>query len=430
MNDTAISVENISKYYRLGLIGGRTLQDDLARKWAQIRGKPDPLLKIGQEDHGNVEGEYLWALRDINLEVKQGEILGIIGKNGSGKTTLLKILGKITAPTDGRVKLNGRLGCLIAVGTGFHPELTGRENIYLNGAILGMKKYEVKRKFDEIVDFSGVEKFIDTPIKRYSSGMNVRLGFSVAAYLDPEILLVDEVLAVGDAEFQKRCLGKMGEVAKEGRTVLFVSHNMASIKQLCSKVILLVNGEVKKNGDPFEIVNHYLSLSSNNFKESPIVDLKDYKNRHGTGEVTLKWAMLQGTDNEANQIFSIGENLKLVFELEANGRDSNFTILIQIRSSDGTPICKIFDHYCGFKAQKITPNSSTISVCFEDIRFYPDQYFVSITLRSYQGEYYDLAKDCLCFEIIDGGIMTYIKLNKIDGRIFLTPEWEYVNKKP
>jgi len=429
MNDTAISVENISKYYRLGLIGGRTLQDDLARKWAQIRGKPDPLLKIGQKDHGNLEGEFIWALRDINLEVKQGEILGIIGKNGSGKTTLLKILGKITAPTDGRVKLNGRLGCLIAVGTGFHPELTGRENIYLNGAILGMKKYEVKRKFDEIVDFSGVEKFIDTPIKRYSSGMNVRLGFSVAAYLDPEILLVDEVLAVGDAEFQKRCLGKMGEVAKEGRTVLFVSHNMASIKQLCSKVILLVNGEVKKSGDPFEIVNHYLSLSSDNFKESPIVDLKDYKNRQGTGEVTLKWAMLQGTDNEANQTFSIGENLKLVFELEANGRDSNFTILIQIRSSDGTHICKIFDHYCGFKAQKITPNSSTISVCFEDIRFYPDRYFITIRLRDYQQGLYDLAEDCLSFEIVDGGELTSMTLNKKDGLIYMTPHWKYVNQK-
>ena len=428
MSDTVISVENISKYYRLGLIGRGTLQDDLARRWAKLRGKPDPLLRIG-EDHGNIKGEYIWSLRDINLEVKQGEILGIIGKNGAGKTTLLKILGKITAPTSGRAILIGRLGCLIAVGTGFHPELTGRDNIYLNGAILGMKKHEVDSKFDEIVDFSGVEKFIDTPIKRYSSGMNVRLGFAVAAYLDPEILLIDEVLAVGDVEFQRKCLGKMNEVAKGGRTVLFVSHNMASIKQLCTRAILLKNGKLNMDGDTYDVVDHYLSDSNVDNAATPIVNLKDFKNRKGTGEVIFKWAMLQDSNNKASRTFSMGEDIKLVFELEANGRDSNFTILIQIRSSDGTPICKIFDHYCGFKAQKITPNSSTISVCFEDIRFYPDRYFVTIRLRDYQKGLYDLAEDCLSFEVVDGGELTSMQLSRKDGLIYLTPHWKYINHK-
>jgi len=234
-----------------------TLQDDIARKWAKLCGKPDPLIKFGQEDYGNVDGEFIWALRNINFEVKQGEILGLIGKNGSGKTTLLKILGKITAPTGGRAMLKGRLGCLIAVGTGFHSELTGRENIYLNGAILGMKKHEIDRKLDEIVDFSGVEKFIDTPVKRYSSGMNVRLGFAVAAHLEPEILLVDEVLAVGDYKFREKCLGKMEEITNEGRTVIFVSHNMKAISTICPRTILIDNGQIAADGNTSEVIMQY-----------------------------------------------------------------------------------------------------------------------------------------------------------------------------
>ncbi|MGA9347278.1 MAG: ABC transporter ATP-binding protein [Anaerolineae bacterium] len=245
MSDIAIRVENVSKYYRLGLIGGGTLHDDFERWWAKVRGKPDPLLKIGQEDHGHRQGEYIWALRDVSFEVQQGEVLGIIGRNGAGKSTLLKILSRVTAPTSGQVKIKGRVASLLEVGTGFHPELTGRENIYLNGAILGMKKAEIERKFDEIVAFAEIEKFIDTPVKRYSSGMYVRLAFAVAAHLEPEILLVDEVLAVGDAAFQKKCLGKMEEVGRQGRTVLFVSHNMSAITRLCPQSIWLENGRIK-----------------------------------------------------------------------------------------------------------------------------------------------------------------------------------------
>ena len=237
-----IKVENLSKQYRLGQIGTSTLTEDLNRWWAKVRGKPNPYLKIGQTDHGNRQGESILALNDVSFEVQQGEVLGIIGRNGAGKSTLLKIISRITAPTSGLVKIKGRIGSLLEVGTGFHPELTGRENIYLNGAILGMSRREIDRKLDEIVDFSGVETYIDTPVKRYSSGMNVRLGFAVAAHLDPVILVVDEVLAVGDAEFQKKCLGKMGEVAGEGRTVLFMSHNMDAVEKLCPRVMLIQEG--------------------------------------------------------------------------------------------------------------------------------------------------------------------------------------------
>ena len=255
---TVISVENLSKTYRLGQIGTGTFTHDLAVWWAKVRGRPNPLLKIGQADHGNRDGEELWALKDVSFEVKQGEVLGIIGRNGAGKSTLLKILSRVTAPTSGKIKVRGRVASLLEVGTGFHPELTGRENVYLNGAILGMTKQEVARKFDEIVDFAGVEKFIDTPVKRYSSGMYVRLAFAVAAHLDPEILVVDEVLAVGDAEFQKKCLGKMGEVAQGGRTVLFVSHNMAAVRSLCRTGVLFSSGKIQDIGSIDQIIASYI----------------------------------------------------------------------------------------------------------------------------------------------------------------------------
>ncbi|MCC7280586.1 MAG: ABC transporter ATP-binding protein [Chromatiaceae bacterium] len=257
-----IQVEHLSKYYRLGLIGGGTLREDLNRWWAKARGRPDPLLKIGDTDHGNRVGGELWALRDVSFEVREGEILGIIGRNGAGKSTLLKILSRITAPTTGLIKIKGRVGSLLEVGTGFHPELTGRENIYLNGAILGMKKAEIDRKIDEIIDFSEIGPFIDTPVKRYSSGMYVRLAFAVAAHLEPEILIVDEVLAVGDAEFQKKCLGKMGDIADGGRTVLFVSHNMQAVSRLCPKAMLLKQGAIAELGNTDDVCQSYLASRS------------------------------------------------------------------------------------------------------------------------------------------------------------------------
>jgi lipopolysaccharide transport system ATP-binding protein len=261
---TVISVENLSKTYRLGQIGTGTFAHDLNLWWARIRGKQNSLLRIDEKDHGNRDGEEIWALRDVSFKVEKGDVLGIIGRNGAGKSTLLKILSRVTAPTSGRIKVKGRIASLLEVGTGFHPDLTGRENIYLNGAILGMSRSEIARKFNEIVGFAEVEKFIDTPVKRYSSGMYVRLAFAVAAHLDPEILIVDEVLAVGDAEFQKKCLGKMSDVAKEGRTVLFVSHNMDSVEKLCDKVFLMDKGMIRNDDTRVRtVIDHYLAAGTN-----------------------------------------------------------------------------------------------------------------------------------------------------------------------
>lgn len=259
---TILKVENISKQYRLGTIGTGTLSHDLNRFWHRVRGKEDPYLKVGAVNDRSSKSttNYVWALRDINFEVKEGEVLGIIGKNGAGKSTLLKILSRVTSPTTGVIKTKGRIASLLEVGTGFHPELTGRENIYLNGAILGMTRSEITAKLDEIIDFSGCEMYIDTPVKRYSSGMRVRLAFAVAAHLEPDILVVDEVLAVGDAEFQKKAIGKMQDISKgDGRTVLFVSHNMAAVKSLCSRGIVLENGATVFNGDTDEAVDFYLN---------------------------------------------------------------------------------------------------------------------------------------------------------------------------
>ncbi len=265
----AIKAENISKQYRLGQVGTGTLSHDLNRFWHKIRGKEDPYLQIGDTNDRTTksDSEYVWSLKDINFEIEQGDAVGIIGRNGAGKSTLLKLLSKVTKPTTGKIYTNGRIASLLEVGTGFHPEMTGRENIYLNGAILGMTRKEITRKFDEIVDFSGVERYIDTPVKRYSSGMYVRLAFAVAAHLESEILIVDEVLAVGDAEFQKKCLGKMGDVTKgEGRTILFVSHQLAAIQKLCNKGILLEKGNLILSDTIDKVINTY-SLEATHFSE-------------------------------------------------------------------------------------------------------------------------------------------------------------------
>ncbi|MGD0781147.1 MAG: ABC transporter ATP-binding protein [Dehalococcoidales bacterium] len=308
MPGTVISVENLSKSYRLGVIGTGTFRGDIHRWWAKQRGKPDPYQIIGQADHGNRQGETLWALKDVSFQVQQGEALGIIGRNGAGKSTLLKILSQVTAPTSGIVKVKGRIASLLEVGTGFHPELTGRENIYLNGAIMGMSRAEVANKFDEIVDFSGVDQFIDTPVKRYSSGMYVRLAFAVAAHLEPEILVVDEVLAVGDADFQKKCLGKMSDVASEGRTVLFVSHNMGAVEQLCSSGILLEQGKIKLFSNRIkDVVRDYLRPEST--ITSSIWENKE--NKYYSEYFSLNKLYL--TDEDGNILPSVVDNSKDIF---------------------------------------------------------------------------------------------------------------------
>lgn len=291
---TVIKVEGVSKQYRLGKVGTGSIAHDLNRWWHRVRGKEDPYLKIGEVNDRAVKGnsEYVWALKDISFEVKEGEILGIIGRNGAGKSTLLKILSRTTLPTHGTIKAKGRIASLLEVGTGFHPELTGRENIFLNGAILGMSKNEIAAKFDEIVDFSGVERYIDTPVKRYSSGMYVRLAFAVAAHLEPEILVIDEVLAVGDLEFQKKCLGKIEQVASnDRRTVLFVSHNMSAIRSLCNKAILIKNGKIEIEGATQMVAARYLKGNSEidgsfeigqfSSEEKVIFERVYFKNQHG-----------------------------------------------------------------------------------------------------------------------------------------------------
>ncbi len=302
--------ENISKQYRLGLVGTGTVAHDLNRWWHTVRGKEDPYLKVGSVNVRNLKAteDYVWALRDINFKVSTGEVLGIIGKNGAGKTTLLKILSRITSPTTGSIKTRGRIASLLEVGTGFHGELTGRENIFMNGAVLGMTKAEIKLKLDEIIAFSGCEKYIDTPVKRYSSGMTVRLGFAVAAHLEPEILVVDEVLAVGDAEFQKKAIGKMQDLSSgEGRTVLFVSHNMDSVQSLCTKAVVLENGNVVYEGYPRDAVEFY--ISDNNKKIEKEVFINDSHRRYDTSkEIELIEVLSNNRENTIREElkFSIG----------------------------------------------------------------------------------------------------------------------------
>ncbi len=316
MSEVILKVENVSKQYRLGLVGTGSIKDDLKRWWYQLKGKEDPFLKIGDTNDRSKKGksDYVWALKDINFEVNKGEVLGIIGKNGAGKSTLLKILSKITSPTTGSIKFNGRIASLLEVGTGFHPELTGKENVYLNGAILGMSKAEISAKYDEIVDFSGCERYIDTPVKRYSSGMTVRLAFAVAAFLEPDILIIDEVLAVGDAEFQKKAIGKMQDISKgEGRTVLFVSHNMAAVRSLCTRGVVLEDGMVVFEGDSNESINYYLN------KEKKILnkDLSLLKNRVGDGKVKFIEFYIENEQKVKVESVLTGDFVNFCFKLRA-----------------------------------------------------------------------------------------------------------------
>lgn len=312
---TVIKVENLSKQYRLGQVGTGTISHDVNRWWHKIRGKEDPYLKIGESNDRTLKGDsdYVWALKDINFEVKQGEVLGIIGRNGAGKSTLLKILSRTTAPTTGSVKIKGRVASLLEVGTGFHPELSGRDNIFLNGAILGMTRREIQSKFDEIVDFAGVERYIDTPVKRYSSGMYVRLAFAVAAHLEPEILIVDEVLAVGDAEFQKKALGKMKDVSLgQGRTVLFVSHNMIAMKNLCNSIMFMNYGMVTEIGMTEKIINNY--LSGNKVESEMMQNFEHQESAPGNEFVKLKRIEAKPILNETTDPITIETAINIEFE--------------------------------------------------------------------------------------------------------------------
>ncbi len=332
-----LKIEDVSKQYRLGVINHGLLYKDIQSYIARKMGKPDPHLPADRQFSGT-QGDRFWALKDINLEIKQGDRVGIIGRNGAGKSTLLKILSRVTSPTTGQIKVKGRIASLLEVGTGFHPELTGRENVYLNGAIMGMSKWEIKRKLDEIVSFAGVEKFIDTPVKRYSSGMHVRLGFSVAAHLEPEILVVDEVLAVGDAEFQKKALGKMEDVSKdEGRTVLFVSHNMSAVKSMCNKAVTLDYGRIVDEGyDVDSIVSKYLDskLTYNVSKTS-----KTLSNKKET-DYFLPYDMyiVNPVNKKVNGSVSNDKPIRVIIDFEIKKIDDSLVIGVYVRHSDGTII--------------------------------------------------------------------------------------------
>ena len=334
---TAIEFNNISKQYRLGLVSTKTLSHDLNRWWqTSVLHKEDPYLKIGSVNDRSMaaDSEYVWALRDIDFKVEQGDVVGIIGKNGAGKSTLLKLLSRVTGPTTGSIKAKGRIGSLLEVGTGFHPEMTGRENIYLNGAILGMTKQEIAKKLDEIVNFSGCERYIDTPVKRYSSGMTVRLGFAVAAHLDPEILVVDEVLAVGDAEFQKKAIGKMQDVSKgEGRTVLFVSHNMTSIKALCKRGVILKNGLLVDDGPVDEVVTHYLRGDNAvaNVKTWNIPEIKK------KGFELLEIGVRRKNGNYSD-VMRMDQELEVVIHYKLDYVVDNFWITMHMKNEQGNKI--------------------------------------------------------------------------------------------
>ena len=333
MSKPIIHVENLSKAYQIGQIGTGTISRDIERFWlTKILGKEDPFLKIGETNDRSLKGEsdMVWSLKDINFEINQGDAVGIIGKNGAGKSTLLKLLSRVTSPTTGEIKVKGKIASLLEVGTGFHPELSGRENIYLNGAILGMRKKEITRKLDEIIDFSGVERYIDTPVKRYSSGMYVRLAFAVAAHLESEILIVDEVLSVGDAEFQKKCLGKMGDISKgQGRTILFVSHNMLSVRSLCTKGILLINGEISKTGQMDEVVESYLSVYNN--LVSSKVTIEKESNDFIVHSISV-------TDNGLEGNFAIEDDLIINVEITSLREFKEININIFFNTVDGTTI--------------------------------------------------------------------------------------------
>lgn len=318
MSDIAISVENVSKLYHIGRKSSGSLRET-------ISGKVELLFHRHSEQPDETE---FWALKDVSIDIKKGDIVGVIGKNGAGKSTLLKILSRITEPTSGRIQINGRVGSLLEVGTGFHPELSGRENIFLNGSILGMKRSEIQSKFDEIVDFSGIEKFIDTPVKRYSSGMYIRLAFAVAAHLEPEILIIDEVLAVGDAEFQKKCLGKMQDVAGHGRTIIFVSHNMGAVKKLCTKGIVLRNGKISFVGSSEDAANLYLSTSLE-VKQIPLHERDDIK---GDRRIEVRKIIIRNIKNIEVSDLILGESCSFEFELTCvnNIKFDNLFFAVQI----------------------------------------------------------------------------------------------------
>ncbi|MGV8828172.1 MAG: ABC transporter ATP-binding protein [Breznakibacter sp.] len=391
MSQPVIKIENLSKIYRLGEVGTGTLSHDLNRWWRMsVLGQEDPYAKVWavndrtQKAH---RGEWVSALRNIDLEVHQGEVLGIIGRNGAGKSTLLKILSRITSPSTGRIKVEGRMASLLEVGTGFHSDMTGRENIYLNGTIMGMRRQEIDRKLDEIVEFAGVAKYLDTPVKRYSSGMTVRLGFAIAAHLEPEILIVDEVLAVGDAEFQKKAIGKMQDVSRnDGRTVLFVSHNLKTIELLCGRAIMLDKGTIAHSGSTTNIISEYQKF---------LLTGQEAK-RSGTKELEFTRYSISQTE------IKLGESLELSFDIKRNRSVSNVSISLDIRDENNAFVAHVDNADDGFELAFNGSNTCTIRVVVKDVNLAPGSYLISLWTGTNFGEYYDFIENCIPFRVVQG----------------------------
>ena len=416
-----IKADKVSKLYRLGVISSKTLSQDFNRFLARLRGKEDPYLKIGALNSRDIknENDFVFALKDISFEINKGEIVGIIGKNGAGKSTLLKILSRVTTPSTGNLKVKGRIASLLEVGTGFHQELTGRENIYLNGSILGMSKKEITGKFDEIVDFSGVETYIDTPVKRYSSGMYVRLAFAVAAHLEPEILIVDEVLAVGDAEFQKKCLGKMQEVSsRDGRTILFVSHNMGAISSLCTSAILLEKGLLKSSGSTDNIISQYLT-TENSLK--PFQEFEDQDTEVYFKKIAIHSDKEESASNELDVRFPV----TIKFSYKVKNFINGTSIAFSIYSKSGT---KLF--YSSVKIDELLENiddktgAHTAEVTIPGYFLTPGSYFINASLQIENLQMFDFKEGTLHFEIIESGTSLHKFKGKDIGLVLVDLEWK------
>jgi lipopolysaccharide transport system ATP-binding protein len=393
---TAISVENISKVYRLGEIGGRTIQSDFARWCAKLQGKPDPTLKIGQEHHARLMGQQFWALEDVSFDVKQGEVLGIIGRNGAGKSTLLKILSQVTTPSSGEIKIKGRIASLLEVGTGFHPELTGRENVFLNGAILGMTKAEIRGKFDEIVAFSEIEEFIDTPVKRYSSGMYVRLAFAVAAHLEPEILIVDEVLAVGDAAFQSKCIGKMQSVSKDGRTVIFVSHTMSAVAQLCDRGILFRKGKVALDDEASKVINAYLGDAS--VSDNGEFDLSKHPSRSAQSEAIIRKIRLCNANGISVTSLVPDEPCTVQLDYELKEPIKQARLAIAVEDYQGRRIMTFASYFHDNKISELS-GRGTVQCAIDSLGLGTGRYLLSVSISDKTRGMLDSLDNAAWFEI-------------------------------
>lgn len=382
--DIVVKAEDISKQYKLGSVGLSSLSDDVQRLIARLRGKEDPFLQIGDENARDKavsggQSSYVWALKNVSFEIGRGEVVGIIGKNGAGKSTLLKILSRVTEPTTGRLCYKGRLASLLEVGTGFHPDLSGRDNIYLNGAILGMKKQEIARKFDEIVEFSGVARYIDTPVKRYSSGMYVRLAFAVAAHLEPDILVIDEVLAVGDQEFQDKCLGKMKDVAGQGRTVLFVSHNILAIKAICKRGLLMRNGTLVADGKIDNVIAEYVKADEVGMGS----DLDPEKASINTGEGHIRRIRLVNSQNSGTDVFYT-EPIRLELDFELFQPVEDFISDVRILSKEGAVVGYAMPKFDDVQRRDLSPGKYRQRIVLEN-NLQPDVYFLNVGIHYGKG---------------------------------------------